>query len=293
MTGRLTWLETVAAAILLILMSGSMAAPWLAQQDPFDPAGIDLRWAERPPLSAADSGQRFVMGTDGQGRDMWSLVLYGTGISIAVGVLSVLVSLALGVTAGLASGYSGGLVDATLMRLADAQLSFPAMLVALALDAVATAQLAAQQRETLMIPIVSLSIGLSQWAIVARTVRGSTMVECAKDYVQAARIVGAGPTRVLLRHVLPNVAGPILVLATVQLAAAVLIEATFSFLGVGLPPTSPSLGTLVRQGSDYLLAGFWWMVVFPGLALVLLTGSVTVLGDRAQRLSNAAPRRLS
>lgn len=287
-TGRRTLAEAfrqstparLAAGLLLTLALLAGLAPWLAPQDPFDPAASQLRDAERPPawLDAGD-GPRFVLGTDEQGRDLLSLVLHGARLSLVVGTLSVLLALLLGLPSGLVAGFARGPLDAVLMRVADVQLSIPPMLLALAIDGVVTSALPPERRAQAMLPLVILAIGLSQWVVFARTVRGAVLVEREKEYVAAARALGAKTTTILRRHVLPNVLAPVIVLATVQLASAVLIEATLSFLGVGLPPTSPSLGTLIRVGSDYLLAGRWWMTVFPGLVLVLLAGCMTALGD--------------
>lgn len=270
----------LAAGLLLTLALLAAFAPWLAPQDPFDPASSQLRDAERPPawLDAGD-GPRFALGTDGQGRDLLSLVLHGARLSLVVGAMSVLLALLLGLPSGLVAGFARGPLDAVLMRVVDVQLSIPPMLLALAIDGVVTSALPPERRAQAMLPLVILAIGLSQWVVFARTVRGAVLVEREKEYVAAARALGAKTTTILRRHVLPNVLAPVIVLATVQMASAVLIEATLSFLGVGLPPTSPSLGTLIRVGSDYLLAGRWWMTVFPGLVLVLLAGCMTALGD--------------
>jgi peptide/nickel transport system permease protein len=205
--------------------------------------------------------------------------MYGARVSLGVGLASVLLSVLLGVSAGLVSGYFGGRIDAVMMRIADVQLSFPAILIALLIDGVARVTLPADRHDSIAIPVLIVSIGLSTWVNYARTVRGSTMVEKGKEYVQAARVIGRRPLAILLSHVLPNVLGPVLVIATINVAIAIITEATLSFLGVGVPPTQPSLGTLIRVGNEFLYSGEWWITVFPGAALVTLVLSVNLLGD--------------
>jgi peptide/nickel transport system permease protein len=265
--------------MLVALIAAALLAPWLTPQNPFDLASVELADAERPPAWMDASDSRFPLGTDGQGRDILSLILYGARISLAVGSLSVLVALAIGVPAGLTSGYLGGAVDAVLMRLADIQLSFPVLLLALTLDGIATGLVPPERREAMMIPILSLSIGLSQWVLFARALRSSTLAERQKEYIQAARLIGVGRLTILFRHLLPNALTPLYALTTVQFATAVLTESTLSFLGVGLPPTAPSLGTLIRTGGDFLFSGQWWLTAFPGLMLVLLALSINLVGD--------------
>jgi len=229
-------------------------------------------------LAAVFAGVVALLGTDDQGRDILSTIIYGARISLLVGVASVLFALVLGVGLGLISGYVGGRLDAFIMRIADVQLSFPAILIALLIDGVARSVLK-DSHENLALYVLIFAIGVSGWVQYARTVRGSTMVEKNKEYVQAARVIGIGPTTILLRHILPNVTGPVLVIATIHLALAIITEATLSFLGVGVPPTTPSLGTLIRIGNDYLFSGEWWITIFPGIALVLLILAVNLLGD--------------
>lgn len=264
----------VAAACLFCAVFAGAVAPY----DPFDLASLDLADARLPPawLEGGDAGH--LLGTDDQGRDILSALIHGARISLAVGLASVLLSLLIGVTLGLLAGFVGGWVDAFIMRVCDVMLSFPAILVALLIDGVGRA-LFPEAQGLLAFGVLILAIALTGWVQYARTVRGSTLVERQKEYVQAARVIGVAPWRIMRRHVLPNVMGPVLVLATIQVATAVLTEATLSFLGVGVPPTSPSLGTLIRVGNDFLFSGEWWITVFPGAMLVLIALSVNLLGD--------------
>lgn len=271
---------TVAAAIVALLcVTGALFAPWIAPHDPFDLAQLELLDALTPPVWQEGGRAAYPFGADDQGRDVLSAILYGSRISLAVGAASVLLSMVLGVTLGLLSGYAGGAVDAIIMRVADVQLSFPAILVALLIDGVARVVLPASAHSGTAFWVIVLSIGFSGWVQYARTVRGSTFVEARKEYVQAARVIGRHPLAIMFQHVLPNVTGPVLVIATIHLATAITTEATLSFLGVGMPPTTPSLGTLIRVGNDYLFSGEWWITVFPGLALVMIVLSVNLLGD--------------
>ena len=233
-----------------------------------------------PPMSESMfTGNYFFLGTDQQGRDIFSAILFGSRISLLVAFSAVLLSMVLGVTLGLVAGYVGGWVDSLIMRIADIQLSFPGILVALLIFGVARAVLPRDMQDDMAIYVLILAIGLSFWVQYARTVRGSTMVEKSKEYVQAARLIGLPTWVIMFRHVLPNVMGPVLVIATISLALAIISEATLSFLGVGVPPTQPSLGTLIRIGNDFLFSGEWWMTLFPGIALVMLALSVNLLGD--------------
>jgi peptide/nickel transport system permease protein len=269
----------VAAVLTLACVGGALFAPWLAPQDPFNLAALDLNEAFKPPAWDAGGMRAYPLGTDNQGRDVLSTILHGTRLSLAVGLASVILSLLLGVSLGLVSGYFGGRLDAAVMRIADVQLSFPAILIALLIDGVARVALPSEGHDAIAIPVLILAIGVSGWVQYARTVRGSTMVEKEKEYVQAARVIGRRPLSILLAHVLPNVMGPVLVIATIHVATAIITEATLSFLGVGVPPTRPSLGTLIRVGNDFLFSGQWWITVFPGAALVILVLSVNLLGD--------------
>jgi peptide/nickel transport system permease protein len=268
-----------AAAITLAFFVGSFGAPWVAPHNTFDIATLDLMNAFLPP-SWMDGGQAgFLLGTDGQGRDILSAILFGMRVSLIVGVCSVLFAMVVGILLGLFAGFVGGKVDAIIMRVADVQLSLPAILIVLMIDGFARSLLPRSVHEEMAIYVVIFAIGISNWVQFARTVRGSTMVEKGKDYVSAARIIGLHPFLIMIRHVLPNVLGPVLVIGTIGLALAILTEATLSFLGVGVPPTQPSLGTLIRVGNEFLFSGEWWMTIFPGVALVLLALSVNLLGD--------------
>ena len=268
----------VAAVIAFICVFCAVFAPWVAPHNPFDLATLELSNARLPPAWSAEGSRNFLLGTDDQGRDILSALMYGARISLAVGFASVVLSVVIGVSFGLAAGFLGGWVDSVLMRLCDVMLSFPAILVALLIAGVGRA-IFPNAHDALAFGVLIISITLTGWVQYARTVRGSTLVERNKEYVQAARVTGVAPLRIMRSHVLPNVMGPVLVLATIQVATAIITEATLSFLGVGAPPTSPSLGTLIRVGNDYLFSGEWWITIFPGAMLVLIALSVNLLGD--------------
>ncbi len=268
----------VAAVIALLCVICSLFAPWVSPHNPFDLASLNLSDARLPPAWEDEGSRKFLLGTDDQGRDILSALFYGARISLFVGLASVLVSMVVGVGLGLLSGFAGGKVDTFIMRVCDVMLSFPSILVALLIDGVGHA-LFPNAPASLAFGVLIVAISLTGWVQYARTVRGSTLVERNKEYVQAARVIGVAPVRIMFRHVLPNVLGPVLVLATIQVAAAILTEATLSFLGVGVPPTSPSLGTLIRVGNDFLFSGEWWITIFPGAMLVLIALSVNLLGD--------------
>jgi peptide/nickel transport system permease protein len=271
---------TLAAGVVtIILLLAALFAPWIAPTDPFNPATNFLSDSLDPPSFIAGGDPRFLLGTDDQGRDLMSAILYGLRVSLAIGVCSVALGGAVGIALGLISGYAGGWVDAAIMRVADVQLTFPAILIALLLDGVAHALLKATNRDESAFGVLVLSIGLSFWVQYARTVRASTMVEKNRDYVLAARLIGLTQARILLSHILPNVMGPVMVIATINVALAIITEATLSFLGVGLPPTEPSLGTLIRIGQNFLFSGEWWIVTFPSLTLAVLVLAVNLLGD--------------
>jgi peptide/nickel transport system permease protein len=272
-------LVMVSAAITLLFFLGAYGAPLLAPHNPFDLASLDLSDGFKPPVWEEGGEPKFLFGTDDQGRDILSTIMYGSRTSLSVGFLAVIFAMTLGIALGLLAGYMGGAVDAFIMRVADVQLSFPAILIAMLVDGVTRGLLGADQHSKAAIYVLIVSIGLSYWVQYARTVRGQVLVEKNKEYVQAARVIGLPGPLIALRHVLPNVLGPVLVIATINLALAVITEATLSFLGVGLPPTQPSLGTLINTGQQFLLSGEWWITIFPGAALAILVLSVNLLGD--------------
>jgi peptide/nickel transport system permease protein len=267
-----------AATIALICVLCAAFAEWVAPHNPFDLTTLVLSDARLPPAWEAEGSSKYLLGTDDQGRDILSVLMYGARISLVVGLVSVVLSMVIGVALGLLAGFKGGWIDGFLMRLCDVMLSFPAILVALLIAGVGRAMFP-NAHETVAFGVLIVSITLTGWVQYARTVRGSTLVERNKEYVQAARVTGVAPLRIMARHVLPNVMGPVLVLATIHVATAIITEATLSFLGVGVPPTSPSLGTLIRVGNDYLFSGEWWITIFPGLMLILIALSVNLLGD--------------
>ena len=269
----------LSALVLLLIAVGAFLCRWVAPYNPFDLASLSLLDSFKPPAFMPDGSAAHLLGTDDQGRDMLSAILYGTRLSLIVGGAAVLFAVVLGVAAGLAAGYLGGIADALLMRIADVQLSFPAILIALLVDGVVAAALPPSAHEALQMQVLILSIGISLWPQFARTVRGSTMVERGKDYVLAARVIGLSAPRIMATHVLPNVLGPVFVIATLNLGLAILTEATLSFLGVGLSPNQPSLGTLIHTGNDFLYSGEWWITVFPGVMLVLMVLAINLLGD--------------
>ena len=268
----------MAAVIALVCIFCAGFADWVAPHNPFDLASLELSDARLPPAWMDEGTRKYLLGTDDQGRDILSALMYGARISLFVGLASVVLSMVIGVGLGLLSGFVGGRIDAFIMRICDVMLSFPSILIALLIDGVGRAMFPDAQ-DSLAFLVLILAISLTGWVQYARTVRGSTMVERNKEYVQAARVIGVKNSRIMWKHVLPNVLGPVLVLATIQVAAAIITEATLSFLGVGVPPTSPSLGTLIRVGNDFLFSGEWWITIWPGAMLVLIALSVNLLGD--------------
>jgi peptide/nickel transport system permease protein len=276
---RRSKLTMLAAAVTLLFFLFAIAAPLVAVQNPFDPSQLQLINSRIAPLWMADGQSPFLLGTDEQGRDVLSAILYGLRISLVVGILGVVLSGLLGIALGLIAGYFGGAIDAVIMRIADVQLTFPAILIALLINGIVKSLFGNRLDAVSMLAVLVLAIGLSFWVQYARTVRGSVMVEKNKDYVAAAQLIGLPAPVIMLRHVLPNAMGPILVIATINLALAIITEATLSFLGTGMPDTMPSLGTLIRIGNNYLFAGEWWIVAFPGIALATLVLSVNLLGD--------------
>jgi len=276
---RRSKLTMVATAITILFFLLAILAPLITPQNPFDPAQLQLMNSRIPPLWYADGQSPFVLGTDEQGRDVLSAILYGLRISLMVGVLGVVFSGILGIGLGLTAGYFGGVVDTVIMRIADVQLTFPAILIALLVNGVAKSVFGNHLDPTSMLGVLVFAIGLSFWVQYARTVRGSVLVEKNKDYVAAAQLIGLPAPVIMLRHVLPNTTGPVMVIATINLALAIITEATLSFLGSGMPETMPSLGTLIQIGNNYLFSGEWWIIAFPGFALAALILSINLLGD--------------
>ncbi|MCH9779952.1 MAG: ABC transporter permease [Alphaproteobacteria bacterium] len=267
-------------ALVIVLILAAVFAPWLTPQDPFDPATLNLLDGFTPPLqTSAFTGTYFILGADDQGRDLYSAILYGSRISLFVGFAAVFIAMVVGVTLGLIAGFFGGWLDAFIMRVADIQLSFPGILIAMLTYGIIRGFIPPQDRENFALIVLIVSISLSDWVQYARTVRGVTKVEAEKEYIQAARIIGQPSWFVMFRHILPNVLSPVMVIATIGLALAIIAESTLSFLGVGVPPTQPSLGTLIRTGQDFLFSGEWWILLFPALMLLALALSVNLLGD--------------
>ncbi len=269
----------VSAIVLAICLIAAVFAPWVAPHNPFDLRTLNLLDSLAPPAWLPGAKAGYPLGTDDQGRDVLSAIMFGARISLLVGLLSVALAIVLGVALGLIAGYVGGKVDAFIMRVADVQLSFPAILIALLIDGVARAVLPRDAHADVALFVLVFAIGAANWVQYARTVRGSTMVEKNREYVQAARVIGIPPLGIMRRHLLPNVLGPVLVLGTINIATAIVTEATLSFLGVGVPPTQPSLGTLIRVGNDFLFSGEWWITIFPGAALVIMVLAINLLGD--------------
>ncbi|MCP5083986.1 MAG: ABC transporter permease [Alphaproteobacteria bacterium] len=257
----------------------ALFAPWIAPSNPYDMTGISVLNAFLPPVWMEGGDSRFLLGTDSVGRDILSTIMYGSRISLGVGVAAVFFAATLGISLGLISGYIGGRTDAAIMRVAEIQLSFPDILIALLIDGIIRSILGPGTHGNIAFIVVISAISLAYWVQFARTVRSTTMVEKGKEYVQAARVAGKSPGYIMFKHLLPNVMGPVLVIATINLALAIVTEATLSFLGVGLPPTQPSLGTLIRVGNDFLFSGEWWITIFPGITLAIMGLSVNLLGD--------------
>ena len=269
----------VAAVVTILYISASLMAPWIAPHQVFDVKTLNLMDAFNPPAWHPDGNASFLLGTDDQGRDLLSTILFGSRVSLLVGFASILLAMIIGVGLGLISGYVGGRLESIIMRVADIQLTFPAILVALLINGLARGFIPRRLHDEMAFYVLIVAIGLARWVQFARTVRSSTMVEKNKEYVKAARVIGRHPIAIMVHHVLPNVMGPVLVIATISLAIAILLEATLSFLGVGVQATQPSLGTLIRIGNNYLLSGEWWMTIFPAAALIILVLSINLLGD--------------
>jgi peptide/nickel transport system permease protein len=266
--------------VISILVLSAIFAQYIAPTNPFDPASLELMNGFTPPMEPnMFTGEVFLLGTDDQGRDLFSAILYGLRISLFVGLMAVSLAMIMGVLLGLIAGYVGGWLDNFIMRLADIQMTFPSILIAMLIFGVARGLLPPELRYEMAITVLIISIGLSEWVPFARTVRGSTMVEKEKEYIAAAQLIGLKKWQIMIRHILPNVLGPVLVIATITFALAIIAEATLSFLGVGAPRTEPSLGTLIRVGQDFLFSGEWWILLFPALTLLALALAVNLLGD--------------
>lgn len=275
----------LAALVAVVIIGAAVLAPWIARTDPYDLASFSLMDGFLPPVWQGGDA-RFLLGTDDQGRDMVSSILYGARLSLLIGLSAMALATVLGVSLGVAAGYIGGRFDGMVMRIADIQLALPAILTALLIDGIARGILPREVHDDLRVAVLTLAIALSLWVNFARTARASTFVERNKDYVQAAIIMGQHPLRIMIRHILPNILGPLLVIMTVDLASAILLEATLSFLGIGLPSDSPSLGTLIRIGMQFLLSGEWWILWLPTLFLVALVVAINLLGDFLRDLLN-------
>lgn len=267
------------AAVLVVLVAAALLAPWLSSVNPFDLGSLDVTDAHLPPAWIEEGDARFWLGTDDQGRDLLSAILYGLRLSLSISLVSVALSIVIGVGLGVTAGFAGGWIDTVLMRVCDVMLSFPAILVALLADGILRSAFPGAAHESVAYFVLIFAITLSGWVPYARTVRGLTLVEKGKEFVMAAELIGEKKLTVMRRHILPNVLGPVFVLAAVNVATAVMTEATLSFLGVGVPPTTPSLGTLIRIGNDYLFSGEWWICIFPGIVLIAVVLAVNLLGD--------------
>ena len=266
--------------VFVVIILAAVFANFIAPNNPFDPASLNLMNGFTPPLQSNEfTGDVFLLGADDQGRDLFSTILYGLRISLFVGIMAVMLAMVMGVVLGLIAGYLGGWLDTFIMRFADIQMTFPSILVAMLIYGVAKGVLPPDLRYEMSIAVLIISIGLSEWVPFARTVRGSTLVEKEKEYITAAKMIGLRKSQIMSRHILPNVLGPVLVIATITFALAIIAEATLSFLGVGVPTTKPSLGTLIRIGQDFLFSGEWWIILFPALTLLALALSINLFGD--------------
>lgn len=269
----------ISAAIVFTYVLLAALAPFIAPYDPWDLTQFDIMDSEIPPIGSTDADSRFMLGTDAMGRDMLSAMLYGTGISILIGVFATCLQLAIGVSIGLAAGYFGGRIDSFLMRVADIQLSFTTLMVAIVVLAVFQATIGLRLYEEYAIVAIVLVIGIAEWPQYARTVRACVLAAKKQEYVDAARIIGLHPFVIIYRHILPNTFSPLLVISTVQVANAIITEASLSFLGLGMPVTKPSLGSLIQNGFHYVFSGSWWITTFPAIVLVILILAINLLGD--------------
>ncbi|MBT6337864.1 MAG: ABC transporter permease [Desulfobacula sp.] len=265
--------------ILVIFLGLALTAPWISPMNPYDSANIDIMNSEIPPMWMEDGIREFPLGTDNQGRDMLSTMLYGLRTSIIIGLGAVSLQGIIGIVVGLLAGYMGGKTDAILMRFADIQFSFPYLMVAIFLSAIFQVMFGLGSFERLAIPLLTIIIGLSNWPTFARTIRASVMGEKNKEYVEAAKVIGLPKWTIMFRHILPNSLTSVMVIATIQVANAVMSEAALSFLGLGMPVTKPSLGSLIRAGQEFFFSGSWWITVFPGIWLVIFVLVINLLGD--------------
>jgi peptide/nickel transport system permease protein len=279
-----------AAVLTALIILGAVFAPLIAPSNPYDLSSFSLMDGLLPPVWQDGGRSEFLLGTDDQGRDMISSILYGARLSLVIGLTAMVIATVLGVGLGLAAGYYGGRFDAIIMRIADVQLALPAILTALLIDGIARGMLPPEIQQNMRVTVLTLAIALSLWVNFARTARASTFVEKNKEYVEAAIIMGQNPLRIMLVQILPNIIGPLLVIMTVDLASAILLEATLSFLGIGLPADSPSLGTLIRIGMQFLLSGEWWILWIPTVFLIVLVVSINVLGDFLRDVFNPGLR---
>ena len=269
----------ISSSILFIIFFCSFFVELVTPYNPFDPSSLSLMEAFTPPSWTEDGMSKFILGTDGQGRDMLSTILYGSRISLIVGFSAIIFSLILGVGLGLTAGYFGGKYEMLVMRLTDVQLTVPSILMALLVDGIARGLISREMHDEMAIYVLIFAIGISEWPQFARVSRAATLVEKNKDYISASTIIGVSKLVIMFKHILPNILRPILVIGTIGLALAIIAESTLSFLGVGVPPTTPSLGTLIRLGNDFLFSGEWWITFFPAIFLVILAFSINLLGD--------------
>ncbi len=276
---RRDWVAMSSFSVLLLFLAVGLAAPLISPYDPWDAGSIDIMNSEIPPRWMAEGEQDFLLGTDVQGRDMFSTMLYGLRLSIVIGLGAVFLQAFVGITVGLVAGYSGGKTDSILMRVADIQLSFPYLMVAIFISAIFQVAFGIGRYEDLAVPLLIVIIGLAEWPVYARTVRAAVMGEKNKEYVEAARVIGLSGGKIMFRHVLPNTLTSVLVISTIQVANAVMSEAALSFLGLGMPVTKPSLGSLIRSGFEYIFSGSWWITFFPGILLVVFVLVINLLGD--------------
>lgn len=265
--------------VFLIIAALALFAPVIAPFDPYDPAQINIMNSEYPPVWVDGADPQFMLGTDDQGRDLWSTILYGTRLSLLIGLCAVALQAFLGISIGLIAGYVGGRLDSLLMRMADIQLSFSTLMVAIIFLAVTQAMFGSETFNQYAVYFLIAVIGVAEWPQYARTVRATVLAEKKKEYVDSARVLGFGPMRIMVRHILPNSLSPIFVISTVQVANAIISEASLSFLGLGMPPSQPSLGSLISSGFDYIFSGSWWITAIPGLVLVVLVLVINLLGD--------------